>query len=481
MKIIVNYKNSKIVLLAIIILIGIFFRFYNYNFQDFWWDELMEFTTTNPNLTFYETYLNAHSLTLGTNLVYDFATNANFYFYIYKFFLGVFTYTPGTARLIVAFCGTLVFILSIFIYYKHISKNILIFSIIIGSNYYLIIQSQEFKYNIFFCLISLLSILFYFLLIKNTKFIYKNTIKVLYFLFTFLTIWTHIFGFIILFSQVFCLILKKRNILVENFFYYLSLPFLYVVINFKQLLNFSKIKKFHIPEIHKEFFFDYNFKYFFGSIVSGKIILFIFLVLFFINFKKLLKSKFEISFLIILILMTYLLPIIYSFVSKPILETRYIIYIVPCIIFLLVYMIDLINKKTIRLILYSILIFLTTSNSIYSLYFLKKNDKPHLTEILTNINKQANNIKTYVVISNPYLLNYTTKKSKFKELDISFISCDMLNSLEINSWWEITIFPGDRFMYCKKKLKEPNKLIKKSNIQQKIKAKYAEGILMVSN
>lgn len=481
MKNIVNYKKSKIILLAIIILIGIFFRFYNYNFQDFWWDELMEFTTTNPNFTFYETYLNAHSLTIGSNLEYDFASNANFYFYIYKFFLGVFTYTPGTARLIVAFFGTLVFILSIFIYYKHIGKNVLIFSTIIASNYYLIIQSQEFKYNIFFCLISLLSILFFFLLIKNSKFIYKNNIKFLYFLFTFLTIWTHIFGFIILFSQVFCLILKKRSILIENFFYFLSLPFLYVAINFKQLLNFSKIKKFHVPEIKNEFFFDYYFKYFFGSVISGKIFLLIFLVLFFINFKKLLKSRSEISFLIILILMTYLLPIIYSFISKPILETRYIIYIVPCIIFLLVYMIDLINKKTIRLIFYSILIFLATTNTIYSLYFLKKNDKPHLTEILTNINEQADNLKTYVVISNSYLLNYATKKSKFKELNINFISCEKLNSLEINSWWEISIFPGTRFMYCNKKLKEPNNLIKKSKIQQKIKAKYAEGILMASN
>ena len=129
----------------------------------------------------------------------------------------------------------------------------------------------------------------------------------------------------------------------------------------------------------------------------------------------------------------------------------------------------------------SILVFLTTSNTIYSLYFLKKNDKPHLTEILTNISQQDDSLKTYVVISNSYLLNYATKKSKFKELDISFISCERLNSLKINSWWEITIFPGDRFMYCNEKLKKPNKLIKKSNIKEKVKARYAEGNLMVSN
>ena len=481
MKNLINLKNSKTILLSIIILIGIFFRFYNYNLQDFWWDELMEFTTVNPYLTLSETYQLAHSLTIGTHLEYDFATNANFYFYIFKFFLGLFSYTPGTARLIVVFFGIFVFLLSIYIYYKYIGKNLFVFSIIIASNYYLIIQSQEFKYNIFFCLISLISILFFFMFIKNKDSKYKKLIKFFYFLSIFLTVWTHIFGFIIFFSQLLCLLIKERNILINNFFYYLSLPFLYFLVNFKQLLNFSKIEKFHIPELQKEFFLDYNFKYFFGSNISGKIFLCIFLLLFIFNYKKLFKSKFEISFLIILILMTYLLPIIYSFISKPILETRYIIYIVPCLIFLLVYMVDLINTKFIKLIIVSTLIFLTTSNTIYSLYFLKKNDKPHLTEVLKKINEHNSNKESYVVISNSYLLNYTTKKTKFKNLNLNFISCEDLNSINVKSWWEISIFPGDRFPGCNKKLSDPNQFIKEAKIIKKINAKYADGYLIVKN
>ena len=73
----------------------------------------MEFSTADPNLTLKETYLRAHTLTTGTTLEYDFATNANFYFYVYKLFFSLFSYTPGTGRIVAALFGLLVFLLSI--------------------------------------------------------------------------------------------------------------------------------------------------------------------------------------------------------------------------------------------------------------------------------------------------------------------------------------------------------------------------------
>ena len=161
MKSLIKFKDSNLFIFLIIILGAIFLRFYNYNFQDFWWDELMEFFTVDPSLSLKETYLRAHSLTIGTTLDYDYATNANFYFYIYKFFLSFFSYTPGVARIIAASFGLLVFLFSVIIYNRFIGRNLIFFSLLVSFNYYLIIQSQEFKYNIFFCFISLLSIFFF--------------------------------------------------------------------------------------------------------------------------------------------------------------------------------------------------------------------------------------------------------------------------------------------------------------------------------
>jgi predicted membrane-bound mannosyltransferase len=146
-------KKYELFLFFVIIVSAIFLRYYNYNYQDFWWDELMELSTSDPTISLKETYIRAHNLTIGTSLDYDYATNANLYFYIYKFIFSIFSYTPGIGRLITATFGVLVFLLSTLIYKKFIGNNYIFFSALISFNYYLVIQSQEFKYNIFFCLI----------------------------------------------------------------------------------------------------------------------------------------------------------------------------------------------------------------------------------------------------------------------------------------------------------------------------------------
>jgi len=471
-------KKNNLFIFLLVFLSAVFLRFYNYNFQDFWWDELMEFFTADPSLSLKETYLRAHSLTIRTDLDYDYATNANFYFYIYKFFLGFFSYTPGVGRIITASFGLLVFLFSVIIYNRFIGRNLIFFSLLVSFNYYLIIQSQEFKYNIFFCFISLLCIFFFFLFINEKNFINKKTTKIFYFLFLLLTLWTHIFGFIIFFSQIITLLFKKKDIFFRNIFYYFSVPILYFIINFEQLRNFSQIKSFPVQNKQLDFFLDYDFKYFFGSFISGKIFLIIFLVLLFYNFRKIINSKFEITFFIILLFSSYCLPLVHSVISKPILQTRYIIYLVPVIIILLVFMVDLLKSKFLKIIIAFVLVSISLSNTIYSLYILKKNDKPNITEVLTTINQFENNSNTYLATSNFYLLNYLERKTKFKTLNINFIHCDKLNSLDLRTYWEIDMFPSTRFFRCKDVFINSGNEYKDSNIVQTIESRYARGFLI---
>jgi len=468
-----EYLNYFILIL--IIASAIFLRFYNYNFQDFWWDELVTFLNVDPSLSLKETYLRVHSHTIGTDLDYDYAENANFFIYIYKFILGIFSYTPGVGRIITASFGLLVVLISIIIYKNFIGKNIIFFSILIAFNYYLVIQSQEFRYNIFFCFIALICIFFFFYFINEKIFINKKITKFFYFLTLLLTLWTNVFGFIIYFSQLLTLFLKNRDVLLKNIIFYFSIPILYLVINFKQLVNFSKISYFPVPNKQLEFFFDYDFKYFFGSIISGKIFLIIFLFLFFYNIRKILTSKLEIVFLFILLLCSYFIPIIYSIISKPILQTRYIIYLVPVIIILLVFMVDLLKVKSLKVIITSILILICTSNTVYSLYILKKNDKPHITEVLNKISEIEHESKIYLATSNIYLLNFLKRKTEFKNLNINFISCEKLNSLNLKTYWEIDMFPTGRGFSCRKGYIDSDINIRDSIEIKRIEARYAEG------
>ena len=474
-KIIIN-KNNQFYLFLAVTVCAIFFRYYNYNLQDFWWDELMEFSTTDPRLTFKETFSKAHSLTLGTTLSFDYATNANFYFYIYKFFLGI-SYTPGTARLITATFGLLVFFISIIIFKRFIGKNYIPLSLLLASNYYLIIQSQEYKYNIFFCFMCLLSIYSFFLWIekKNTK--KEKILKIFSFLILLLTVWTHIFGFLLYLTQFTVLFFKKRDLFLRNILYFLFLPIIYFLINFQQLKNLFGIKEFPVPQKGFEFFFDYDFKYFFGSIISGKIFLVIFIFLIIYSSKKLKNMKFEIIFLYILLFLTYFLPLIYSLISKPIFQTRYVIYIIPVILFLIIFLVDFLKSPLIRNSVLTFLILISFSNTFYSLYILKKNDKPHVTKILSEI-KNYNDDEIIIATSNQYLLNFLEKKKKFHKLGIRFVSCEQTNLLDSKLYWELVVWHYDRFVDCQVKLKQLGIDSRERKVIDSLKERYTYANLV---
>tara|TARA_B100001057_G_scaffold491364_1_gene581430 strand:- start:806 stop:1246 length:441 start_codon:yes stop_codon:yes gene_type:complete len=144
-------------------------------------------------------------------------------------------------------------------------------------------------------------------------------------------------------------------------------------------------------------------------------------------------------------------------------------------------MIDLIKLKFLKNLIAFVLISISSLNTVYSLYILKKNDKPHISQVLSRINKTNNKDTIFVATSNYYLLNYLKKKNDFKKLNIKFISCEQSNSLMVKSYWEIVIFPGTRFTFCDKKLKKMG-ITSKDRVYKKkseIIEKYARGKLIV--
>ena len=139
-------------MLFLIIGIGIFFRIYNLNFDNLWYDEIISFWVANPSFSYQETSF-FHNQIETTSILYNL---------ILKSFYQIFGYSTFNGRLLSAVFGILS-IFSIIYLDKQINKNYsYIFSaFLISLNIFLIGYSQELRnYSLFFFTTSLTLIYF---------------------------------------------------------------------------------------------------------------------------------------------------------------------------------------------------------------------------------------------------------------------------------------------------------------------------------
>ena len=117
------------------------------------------------------------------------------------------------------------------------------------------------------------------------------------------------------------------------------------------------------------------------------------------------------------------------------------------------------------------------SNTFYSLYILKKNDKPHVTKILSEIKNYDNN-EIIIATSNEYFLNFLNNKKKFSKLGIKFVSCEETNLLNVKFYWELSVWHYDRFVDCHKKLKQLGIDSRERKVIDTLKERYANAQLV---
>ena len=114
----------------------------NLNYEDYWFDELFTFYVSDPNVSFYETYLRIIE-----------TENNNFYKFILKIFFLFFGYNDFNGRLFVAITGSLIPVIATKIYYEYISKSkfeIFLVSFFLIINYFLILQFSRIKSKFIF-------------------------------------------------------------------------------------------------------------------------------------------------------------------------------------------------------------------------------------------------------------------------------------------------------------------------------------------
>ena len=201
-----------------------------------------------------------------------------------------------------------------------------------------------------------------------------------------------------------------------------------------------------IKNLQYSFLSDLYFSRYFGSHIMGFIYLFVLLYLLIISKIFFFKNENKNFLLIIILFFSYVMPVIYGIISKPVLTDRYIIYVLIPIFILISNLVFNLKDNKKKFFIISIIIISTLVNN-YSEIFKRKITKPEfkltLEKILTsNINNIS--IKSPRPIIEKIVKNYLESIQINNKNDISFHSVEY-NLTKNDKFWLLCYEPVNSF------------------------------------
>jgi len=414
-------KITEYFIILILIFVGFVLRYHNLLLEDYWADEMIGFAQADPNLTFKETLRLIHNPEF-----WDKSDQTPILFHLLlKYFYKFFGYNPEYGRIFTLLIGISVIPLALLVIRElNVKKGSLLFCFLLCTNIYLINYSQEVRPYILLFFLSFISIYFFLKtsnnLFNKNNFYFSSLVLILINVLGFLT---HPFFLIIvaseiLYSFIVALYLRKEffkvlTVLIFSFIFSLLIQYEYII----SLIN---LPDFWIENPSIKFISDFYFSRFFGSKIMGTTYLLLTILLFLTFRKKIFSLNNYYLFLIIIIFLSYFLPLIYGYIRMPVLHDRYIIFIlIPILAFISVLTYELKNTK-LRKIIISILLIINISHLYYEISN-KVFYKPEVNKILILINKESQQeysknifidkqknppyFKNYIVRLNNYIIN----------------------------------------------------------------------------
>ena len=409
-------------LILLLLILGVTFRLYNINFDNLWIDEIASFWISNPDFDFNESLINHKSLDQTPYL----------FNLIIKIFFTIFGYDINLARIVP--CIFSIFgILTVAYLSKLLSKkNAYIFStFLISFNIFLISYSQELRvYSTLFFFITISLIFFY----KS----YENDDKINHAIFIIVTLFSillHPFSLMLYITYCLYTFLLLLNSKIENKTIFVSLviillfSILYYIFYFQDSLKSPTwIKQ---PEL--KFFTNFYFSKFFGSRLLGLFFLITLIFLSFKYFSKIIRLE-KITLIFIFLILSYIVPLIYTYMIQPILHSRYIIFVlIPIITLISHFTFELKNNKTKFYIIFALCLFtlsnFVTEQTFKQFYKDRRIYKPEFVKSVKIISDSNN--KNYVlkvnltqkILEDPYIKavnNYLDYIKIEQNLDINF-------------------------------------------------------------
>ena len=420
------------------ILIGIFLRFYQLNFENYWFDELIDLWVADPNISFNATFFRRDELI---------ADQTPYLFQLFlKIYLKFFGYDPEIGRHVPFIFGVLSIPLVGFLSYQVAKNNSFLLTILLASiNIYLIKYSQETRtYTLVFFLSTINLIFYYKIIFSNLTYFKKKYIFFLFVIFSVLSLSAHPFVFIIFFSQIAYSFYSFFVFREKNFLFLLSIPFIliiYMAINYNYLIAQLSYNEYFLEHENWKFYFDYYFSRFFGSKIMGLIYLstLIFLI---IRFRKIiLFTSNNYLPLIFILFFSYIIPLFYALLKTPVLTDRYIIFVLIPILILISALIFKIDNKKLKIFLLISILIPTIINNYIEIQF-RKNSKPEFTKLLGNLKKhETKNLYFYAPkVIDKIIENYIQSLNVFKNNNFKILNINNISS-DINKLWVICYEP----------------------------------------
>ena len=441
--------NKKIYFLIFIIFLSFFLRLYNINFEDLWFDEQASFLVADPKLTHVETVLLSKNLNNGTGIFFDL---------ILKKFFQLFGYDPDIGRILTISIGVFsIPALSYLTYQVKQNNGYILVAVLSSISWYLISYSQELRTYSFLFLLSILSIIFFFKLIEENKKVINLNLLLFVFISS-LASATHIFFFIIIFSQFIFLIINKYKI--RNYFYMklfslILIPLIYLFIMFDYLILQLQLSAddFWITQVKLEFFVNFFFSRFFGSKIMGFIYLIILIYLIIIQRKVIFKFSSKYFLLFLILFFSYFLPLIYSLFKQPILTDRYIIFVLIPVFVLISSLILEIQINKLKICLLIVLLLSTITNN-YIEIFQREVSKPEFKNTIRYIINSKTNNNIFVLaehkIHQKIVSNYS--KAIILKENMNFNFLNEIKSDDIDEFWVLCYEPLNQFKCDLKKI-----------------------------
>ena len=443
-------KIFKYLSVVSIFLLAYILRFYNLNGEDFWTDEMFAYWTADPNISFKDTIIR----TLSSNF------NSLFDFFLKSFHI-IFGYNVYTSRYFVLFFSLISLILFAYLLNNISSYKSFIFGFFLLSiNIFHIKYSQELRSYIVTFVLALIFIILNFKKGKIENNISYKKILAISFL-SILMLLNHSFSILILLSLIlfkFLSFIKTKEIVIKDIFLVLSLSIiilLYLLIYLPINISYSEyfetsLAPHWIKPIDLSFFTNFFFSSFFGSRILGLIYLLSLIYLIWKN-KNIIFFELNIfTFFVILIFLSYFLPVIYGYIFAPVLTSRYIFFLLIPIICIISHFLFRNESKLIKTSLIFLIVVVTSlnhllyENSFKQFYTEVYPTKPQIKKGLDIINKS--NTKIYSIkqfeakeknlnkVYNNYIENY------IKKLNFDLRNLNYENDLNnIKSFWIIYI------------------------------------------